>query len=113
MGLKVRLLWILNRWSCQGFQIIVKYIDVRNGVGGSRIFDEQVVDLPVLALVETNPEVRFRQSAEIVADFGVFGCHVDEQSTEWQLFDELMLVGFQYAHGPKVFGCNLGVEVTL
>ena len=35
-------------------------MDVRNRVGGTRILDEQVIDALVLALVETNSEVRLR-----------------------------------------------------
>ena len=88
-------------------------MNVRNRVGGTRILDEQVIDALVLALVETNPEVRLRQGAEVVADFGVFACHVDEYGTERQFSDELMFVGFQHVHKAKVLGCNLGIEVAL
>ena len=91
----------------------MQHMNVRNRVGGTRILDEQVIDALVLALVETNPEVRLRQGAEIVADVSVFACHIDEYRTERQLSDELMLVGFQHAHEAEVLGRNLRVEVAL
>ena len=88
-------------------------VDVRNGVGGSRVFDNQVVKQLVLALMETDSEVCFGQGAEVVADFGVLGCHVDEHGAEWQFLEELMLVGFQHTHKAEVLRRNLGVEVAL
>jgi len=88
-------------------------MNVRNRVGGARILDEQVVDLWVLALMETDSEVRLGQGAEVVADFGVFRCHVDEHCAERQFFDELMLVWLQHAHEAEVLGRNLCVEVAL
>ena len=88
-------------------------MDVGNGVGGSRVFDNQVINLLVLALVEANPKVRLGQCAEIVADFGVFCRHVDEHRTERQLFDELMLVRLQHTHEAEVLWRDLSVEVAL
>lgn len=88
-------------------------MDVGNRVGGTRIFDNQIVDALILALVETNPEVRFREGAKIVADFGVLARHIDEHRAERQLFDELMLVGFQHAHEAEVLGRDFRVEVAL
>ena len=88
-------------------------VDVRNGVGSSGIFDNHVVKLLVLALMETDSEIRFGQGAEVVADFGVLGCHVDEHGAEWQFLEELMLVGFQHAHKAEVLRRNFGVEVAL
>jgi len=91
----------------------VQDVDVRNRVGGTRVLDDQVVDLLVLALVETNSEVRLGQGAEVVADFGVLACHVDEHRAERQLLDELVLVGFQDAHETEVLGRDFRVEVAL
>ena len=91
----------------------MQHVDIRNRVGGTRILDKQVVNLSVLALVETDSEVRLGQGAEVVADFGVLGRHVDEHSAERQLLDELVLVGFQHAHEAEVLGRDLGVEVAL
>ena len=91
----------------------MKHMDVGNGVGGSRILDDHVVDGLVLALVETDAEVRFRQGAEIITDFGVLACHIDEYRAEWQLLEELVLVRFQDAHETEVLGRDLGVEVAL
>ena len=88
-------------------------MDVRNRVGGTWVFDEQVVDFLVLALMETDSEIRLRKGAKIVADFCILCRHVDENGAERQLSDELVLVGFQYVHEAKVLGCNLGVKVTL
>ena len=88
-------------------------MNVRNRIGGARIRNKQVVDTLVLALVETDSEIRFRQGTEVVADFGVLGCHVDKHGAERQLFDELVLVGFQYTHKAEVLRRNLGVEVAL
>ena len=88
-------------------------MNVRNRVGGTRILDEQVIDALVLALVETNPEVRLRQGAEVVADFGVFACHVDEYVAERQLPDEFMLIGFQYVHEAEVLGRDFTIKVAL
>lgn len=88
-------------------------MNVRNRVGGTRILDEQVIDALVLALVETNPEVRLRQGAEVVADFGVFACHVDEYVAERQLSDELMLIGFQHVHEAEILGRDFTIEVAL
>ena len=88
-------------------------MNVRNRVGGTRILDEQVIDALVLALVETDSEVRLRQGAEIVADFGVFACHVDEYVAERQLSYELMLVGFQHVHEAEILGRDFTIEVAL
>lgn len=88
-------------------------MNVRNRVGGTRILDEQVIDALVLALVETNPEVRLRQGAEVVAYFGVFACHVDEYVAERQLPDELMLIGFQHVHEAEILGRDFTIEVAL
>ena len=88
-------------------------MNVRNGIGGARIIDDQVVDVLVLALMEADSEVRFRKGAKVIADFGVLRRHVDKNTTEWQLPDELVLVGFQYIHEAKVLGRNLCVEVAL
>ena len=88
-------------------------MNVRNRVGGTRILDEQVIDALVFALVETDPEVRLRQSAKVVADFGVFACHVDEYVAERQLPYELMLVGFQHVHEAEVLGRDFAIEVAL
>ena len=88
-------------------------MDVRNRVGGSRVFDDQVVDGLVFALMETDSEIRLRQGTEIVADVSVFACHIDEYRAERQLSDELVLVGFQHAHEAEVFRGNFGVEVAL
>ena len=74
-------------------------MNIRNRVSGTRILDEQVIDLLVLALMETNPEVRLGQGAKVVADFGVFARHVDEYVAERPLFDVLVLFRFQHAHG--------------
>lgn len=106
-------LWILCNWPRQSLQVIMQYMDVRNGVGGSWILDDQVIDLLVLALVETDSEVCFGQGAEVVADIGVFARHIDEYRAEWQLFDEFVFVGFQHTHETEVFGRNLGIEVAL
>ena len=84
-------------------------MNVRNGVGGSRIFDDQVVNRLVFALVETNSEIRFRQSAEVVADIRIFACHIDEYGTERQLSDELMLIGFQHTHEAEVLRGDFGI----
>ena len=91
----------------------MQYMDVGNRVGGSRILDDQIIDLLVLALVETNPEVCLGQGAEVIADIGVFARHIDEYRAEWQFFDEFMLVGFQYTHETEVFGSDFCVKVTL
>ena len=91
----------------------MQHMNVGNRVSGSRILDDQVVDGLVLALVETDAEVRFRQGAEIITDFGVLACHIDENRAEWQLLEELMLVGFQDAHETEVLGRDLGVEIAL
>ena len=88
-------------------------MDVRNRVGGSRVLNNQVVDRLVLALMETNSEIRLRQRAKIVADVSVFACHIDEYRTEWQFSDELMLIGFQHAHEAEVFWGDFGIEVAL
>ncbi len=88
-------------------------MNVRNRVGGTRILDEQVIDALVLALVETNPEVRLRQGAEVVADFGVFACHIDEYVAERQLSDEFMLIGLQYIHEAEVLGRDFTIKVAL
>ena len=88
-------------------------MDVRDGVGGSWVFYNHVVDLLVLAFVETNPEIRLGQGAKVVANLGIFCRHIDEQSAERQLLDKLMLVGFQYAHETEVLGRDFGVKVAL
>jgi len=88
-------------------------MNVRNRVGGTRILDKQVIDFLVLALVETNPEVRFGQGAKVVANFGVFARHVDEYVAERPLFDVLVLFRFQHAHETEVLGRDFGVEVAL
>ena len=88
-------------------------MDIRNGVGGSRVFDNQVIDGLVLALVETDSEVRLGQGAEIVADIRILARHIDEYRTERQLFDEFVLVGFQYTHKAEVFWSDFSVKVTL
>lgn len=88
-------------------------MDVRNRVGGTRVLDEQVIDLLVLALMETDPEIRLRQSAKVVADFCILCRHVDEYGTERQFPDELVLVRFQHTHETEVFGRDLGVKVAL
>ena len=88
-------------------------MNIRNGVGGSRILDDQVVDGLVLALVETDSKVGLWQGAEVVADIGILACHIDKYRAERQLFDELVLVGFQYAHETEVFRGDLGIEVAL
>ena len=110
---RARNLWILCRWSCQSFQVIVQDMDVRNGVGGSRILDDQIIDGLVLALVETDSKVRLRQGAEIVTDIGILARHIDEYRAERQLFDEFMLVRFQHTHKAEVFRGDLGIEVAL
>ena len=86
---------------------------VGNRVGGSWVFDKQVVDFQVLAFVETNPEIRLGQGAKIVADVGVLACHVDEYVAERQFLDELMLVGFQHVHEAEILGRDFAVEVAL
>ena len=88
-------------------------MDVRNGVGGSRILDDQIIDGLVLTLVETNSEVCLGQGAEIVADIRILARHIDEYCTERQLFDEFVLVGFQYTHKAEVFWSDFSVKVTL
>ena len=88
-------------------------MDVRNGVGSSRILDDQIIDGLVLALMETDSEVRLGQSAEVVADIRILARHIDEYRTERQLFDEFVLVGFQYTHKAEVFWSYFGVQVTL
>ena len=107
------LIRILGLRSCQGFQIVVQDMHVRNRVGGSRVFDEQVVDFQVLAFVETNPEIRLGQGAKIVADVGVLARHVDKYVAERQFLDELMLVGFQHIHEAEILGRDFAVEVAL
>ena len=88
-------------------------MDVGNGVGSTRILDDQVVDGLVFALVEADAEVRLGQGAEVVADFSVFARHVDEYRAERQFLEEFMLVGFQDTHEAEILGCDLGVEVAL
>ena len=88
-------------------------MDVGNGVGGTRILKDHVVDGLVLALVEADAEIRLRQGAKVVADFGVLARHVDEYRTERQFLEKLVLVRFQDAHEAEVLGRDLGVEVAL
>ena len=106
-------LWILCIWPRQSLQVIMQHMDVGNGVGGSRILDDQIIDGLVLALVETNSEVCLGQGAEVVADIRVLARHIDEYCAERQLFDEFVLVRFQHTHETEVFGRNLGIEVAL
>ena len=58
-------------------------VDVGNRVGVSGIFDDQIIKPGVFTLLEADPEVRLRQSAEIVADFGTLASHVDDHRTVW------------------------------
>ena len=88
-------------------------VDVGDGVGASGVLDDQVVDADILALLEADSEVRPRQRAELVADFGVLPRHVDDHRAVGQLPEVLMLVGFQHAHKAKVLGRDLVVEVAL
>ena len=91
----------------------MKHMDVGDGVGGAWILDDQVIDALALALVETDSEIRFRQGAEVVADFGILARHVDEYRAERQLFEELVLVRLQHTHEAEVLGRDFGVEVAL
>ena len=88
-------------------------MDVGDGVGASRVLDHQVIETRVFALLEAYPEIRLRQGAEVVADFGVFACHVDEYVAERQLSDELMLIGFQHIHEAEILGRDFTIEVAL
>ena len=67
----------------------------------------------MLALVETDPEVRLGQGAEVVADVGVLSRHVDNHVAEGQLFDVFVFVGFQHAHEAEILGRDLVEKVAL
>ena len=88
-------------------------MDVGNRIGASRILDDQVVDADILALLETDSEIRFRQRAEVVADLGAFPRHVDNHGAVWQLPEVLMLLGFQHTHEAEVLRRDFVVEVAL
>ena len=88
-------------------------MNVRNRVGGTRIFDEQVVDFLVFAVHETDSEISLRQSANVVADVGILAGHVDNHIAERPLFNVLVLFRFQHAHKTEVLGRDFGVEVAL
>ena len=63
--------------------------------------------------METDSEIRLRKGTKVVADISVLGCHIDKNGTERQLFDELVLVWFQYVHKAEVLRRDLRVEVAL
>ncbi len=88
-------------------------MDVRNGVGGSRVFNHKIVDFHVFAFLEADAEVGLGQDAEVVADVGVFARHVDDHVAEGPFFDVLVLFGFQHAHEAEVLGRDFSVEVAL
>ena len=91
----------------------MQHVNVGDGVGASRVLDYQVIEPCVFALLEADPEVRLRQGAEVVADFGVLPRHVDDHGAVGQLLEVFVLVGFQYAHEAEVLGRDLVVEVAL
>ena len=88
-------------------------MDVRNGVGASWVFNNQVIDADIKALLEADSEIRFWQRAKVVADFGILASHVDDHRAVRQLFDEFMLVGFQHTHEAKILWGDFAVEVAL
>lgn len=88
-------------------------MDVRNGVGGPRVFYEQVVDFRVVALLETNPEIRFRQGADVVADVRVLDGHVHNHVARWQFAKILVFFRLQHAHEAEILGRDFGVHIAL
>ena len=88
-------------------------VDVGDRVGVSGVLDDQVIDGNILALLEANPEVRLRQGAKVVADFGALARHVDNHCAVGQLFKIFVLVGLQHAHEAEVLGRDFVVEVAL
>lgn len=88
-------------------------MDVRNGVGGSWIFNHKVVDFYKFALLEADAEVSLGQGAEVVADVGVLARHVDDHVAEGPFFDIFVFFGFQHAHEAEVLGGDFSVEVAL
>ena len=88
-------------------------VNVRDGVGGSWVLDDQVVDFDKLTLLETDAEIGLGQCANVVADVGVLRRHVDDHVAEGPLLDVFVFFGFQHAHEAEVLGRNLGVEVAL
>ncbi len=88
-------------------------MDVGNGVSASWVFDDQVVDVDMLALLKADSEIRFRQRAEVVADFGAFPCHVDNHGTIRKLPEILVLFGLQHTHEAEVLRRDFVVEVAL
>lgn len=91
----------------------MQHVDIGNGVSASRVFDDQIVNADVLALLETDSEIRFRQGAEVVADFGVLSRHVDDHCAVRKLPEILVFVGLQYTHETEVLRRDLVVEVAL
>ncbi len=91
----------------------MQHVNVGDGVGASRVLDHQVIETCVFALLEADPEVRLRQGAEVVADFGVLPRHVDDHGAVGQLLEVFVFVGFQHTHEAEVLGCDLVVEVAL
>ena len=91
----------------------MQHVDVGNGVSASRVFDDQIVNADVLALLETDSEIRFRQGAEVVADFGVLSRHVDDHRAIRKLPEVFVLVGLQHTHETEVLRRDFVVEVAL
>ena len=88
-------------------------VDVGDRVGVSWVLDDQIIDGHVFALLEADPEVRLRQGAEVVADFGTLARHVDDHRAVRQLLEVFVFVGLQDAHEAEVFGRDFVVEVAL
>ena len=97
----------------QRLQIVVQDVDVGDRVGVSGVLDDQVIDGHVLALLEADPEIRLRQGAEVVADFGALARHVDDHCAVRQLLKIFVLVGLQHTHEAEILGRDLVVEVAL
>ena len=88
-------------------------MDVGDRVGVSGIFDDQVIDGHVFALLEADSEIRLRQGAQVVTDFRALASHVDDHRTVWQLFEIFDFIGLQHTHETEVLGCDFVVEVAL
>ena len=88
-------------------------MDVGDRVGISGVLDDQVINSHIFALLEANPEIRLRQGAEVVADFGALARHIDDHRAVRQFLKVFVLVGFQHAHEAEVLGCDFVVEVAL
>ena len=91
----------------------MQHVDVGNGVSASWVFNDQVVDVDMLALLKADSEIRFRQRAEVVADLGAFPCHVDNHGTVGKLPEILVLFGLQHTHETEVLRRDFVVKVAL